>query len=121
MTEYPEPWEERRFDDLMLHARMRKANSACVDYEVRALVVYDDGVGDYGPIPRQGCRDRTRSHSQRAPEPLLPWARSQRLATRPIKALGTQAAIRTLVSVMSMLRCLISSFFRMIPIFKAAS
>ena len=30
----------------MLHARMRKANSACVDYEVRTLVVYDDGVGD---------------------------------------------------------------------------
>ena len=46
MSDYPEPWEERRFDDILLHARMRKANSACVDYEVRALVVYDDGVGD---------------------------------------------------------------------------
>ncbi len=40
------PWEDRRFDDLLLHARLRVHNPAVVDYEVRTLTVHDDGVGD---------------------------------------------------------------------------
>ncbi|MFI5297743.1 MAG: hypothetical protein ACHREM_06545 [Polyangiales bacterium] len=39
----PGAWEERRYEDLELHARMRTVNTAMVEYEVRVLVVHDDG------------------------------------------------------------------------------
>lgn len=37
---------ERRYEDLMLHVRVRRADDAAVDYEVRELVFVDDGEGE---------------------------------------------------------------------------
>jgi len=39
------PWVERIYDDIELHARMRSINEACVEYEVRPLMFWDDGEG----------------------------------------------------------------------------
>lgn len=40
------PWAERRYEDLLFHARMRVVNASCTEYEVRELSLYDDGEGD---------------------------------------------------------------------------
>lgn len=37
-------WQERIYEDIELHVRV-KASQAVVDYEVRKLIMHDDGVG----------------------------------------------------------------------------
>ena len=46
MSTEPGPWEERRYDDLKLHARVRVCGGTSVDYEVRELSFCDDGDGE---------------------------------------------------------------------------
>lgn len=55
MSDSLDPWEERRFDDLLLHVRLRRSSVAAVDYEVRTLTVLDDGVGDSLKFETEGA------------------------------------------------------------------
>jgi hypothetical protein len=38
-------WQERRWEDIELHARMRLENTCVATYEVRRLTLHDDGNG----------------------------------------------------------------------------